>query len=251
VKRTRLSPLLALLLVSGLAHGQQAPGEPAGPPATAPAGPLTPPPLVGAPDEDVPPPPEIPTAVEPDGPRRPSVTEAALPRKQEPAKDPVPRVAVEVLGGTAGGVVGATVLGSFGYLLGSATVGCNECLVMAVAGAAAGGLIGIPVGTYAGGHFMGGSGRLGATVAGSMVGWGATFLALSLVNSGSSEPNPAVNAALFILPVVGASAGFELSHHNALNREAEEREARPPTLRLMPVAGYSAHGPQLGLLGSF
>ncbi|WP_375741929.1 GlsB/YeaQ/YmgE family stress response membrane protein [Corallococcus interemptor] len=247
MKHTRLSTLLALLLVSGLASAQEAPSEPA----RAPAGSLTPPPLVGAPDEDVPPPPDVTTG---DGvPTRAAVPAQALPSvKAAPAsKDPVPRVALEVLGGTAGGVVGATVLGSVGYLLGSATVGCDECLVMAVAGAAAGGIIGIPVGTYAGGRFMGGRGRVGATVAGSMVGWGATFLALTLVNSGTEAP-PALNAALFILPVVGASAGFELSHANALSKEAALQEPPPgPSVRLMPVATYSSKGPHLGLMGSF
>lgn len=246
MKHTRLFPLLALLLVSGLASAQEAPAEPG--PATAPAGSLTPPPLVGAPDEDVPPPSgsEGTSAS-----ARPPVTAGALPgAKAAPAKDPVPRVGMEVLGGAAGGVVGATVLGSFGYLLGSGTVGCDECLVMAAAGAAAGALIGIPVGTYAGGRFMGGSGRLGATVAGSMVGWGATLLALALVNSGDSGAPAAVNAALFILPVVGASAGFELSHANALNPEAEA-PAHAGSVRLLPVATYSAQGPRLALMGSF
>ncbi|WP_147470281.1 GlsB/YeaQ/YmgE family stress response membrane protein [Corallococcus sp. AB049A] len=248
MKRTRLSPLLVLLLVSGLASAQEAPAEPA----QAPAGSLTPPPLVGAPDEDVPPPPEVPAG---DGelPTRASVPPEALPsvKASPPAKDPVPRVAVEVLSGTAGGVVGATILGSVGYLLGSATVGCDECLVMAAAGAAAGGIIGIPVGTYAGGHFMGGRGRMGPTVAGSMVGWGATFLALTLVNSGGSEAPPALNAALFILPVVGASAGFELSHGKVLRNEAAMQAAPAPSVQVMPVATYSSKGPQLGLMGSF
>ncbi|WP_367303472.1 GlsB/YeaQ/YmgE family stress response membrane protein [Corallococcus exiguus] len=248
MKRTRLSTLLALLLVSGLASAQETPAEPA----QVPAGSLTPPPLVGAPDEDVPPPPDVTQGDE--VPTRTSVPSQALPSvKSAPpaAKDPVPRVAVEVLSGTAGGFVGATVLGSVGYLLGSATVGCDECLVMAVAGAAAGGIIGIPVGTYAGGRFMGGRGRVGATVAGSMVGWGATFLALTLVNSGGTEAPPALNAALFILPVVGASAGFELSNANALRQEAAMQAAPAPTVRLMPVATYSSKGPHLGLMGSF
>ncbi|RKI35792.1 GlsB/YeaQ/YmgE family stress response membrane protein [Corallococcus sp. AB004] len=206
---------------------------------------------MGAPDEDVPPPPDVTQGDE--IPTRTSVPSQALPSvKSAPAaKDPVPRVAVEVLSGTAGGVVGATVLGSVGYLLGSATVGCDECLVMAVAGAAAGGIIGIPVGTYAGGRFMGGRGRVGATVAGSMVGWGATFLALTLVNSGGTDAPPALNAALFILPVVGASAGFELSNANALRQEAAMQAAPAPTVRLMPVATYSSKGPHLGLMGSF
>ncbi|RKH07136.1 hypothetical protein D7V97_21780 [Corallococcus sp. CA053C] len=163
----------------------------------------------------------------------------------------MPRVGMELLGGAAGGVVGATVLGSFGYLLGSATVGCDECLVVAVAGTAAGALIGIPVGTYGGGRFMNGRGRLGATVAGSMVGWGATLLGLSLANSGGSDAPAAVNIALFVLPVVGASVGFELSHANALQQEAAAPQAHTPGVRLLPVATYSDKGPRLALLGSF
>ncbi|RKH19733.1 GlsB/YeaQ/YmgE family stress response membrane protein [Corallococcus sp. CA047B] len=248
MKRSRLFPLLALLLVSGLASAQEAPAEPA----TAPTGNLTPPPLVGAAEEDVPPPPEVEPRGDEPAVSRPSVTAGALPEaRPPPSKDPVPRVALEVLGGAAGGVVGATVLGSFGYLLGSATVGCDECLVVAVAGAAAGALIGIPVGTYAGGRFMNGRGRLGPTVAGSMVGWGATLLGLSLVNSGGSDAPPAVNAALFILPVVGASVGYELTHSSALRVEEASRQSRSQGVRLMPVATYGAKGPHLGLLGSF
>ncbi|WP_158623428.1 GlsB/YeaQ/YmgE family stress response membrane protein, partial [Corallococcus sp. CA053C] len=182
----------------------------------------------------------------------PAVTAGALPStRPQPAKDPVPRVGMELLGGAAGGVVGATVLGSFGYLLGSATVGCDECLVVAVAGTAAGALIGIPVGTYGGGRFMNGRGRLGATVAGSMVGWGATLLGLSLANSGGSDAPAAVNIALFVLPVVGASVGFELSHANALQQEAAAPQAHTPGVRLLPVATYSDKGPRLALLGSF
>lgn len=83
-----------------------------------------------------------------------------------------------------------------------------------------------------------------------MVGWGATLLALALVNSGDSGAPAAVNAALFILPVVGASAGFELSHANALNPEAEA-PAHAGSVRLLPVATYSAQGPRLALMGSF
>ncbi|WP_223637321.1 GlsB/YeaQ/YmgE family stress response membrane protein [Corallococcus sp. EGB] len=247
MKLPRPLPLLALLLVSSLASAQEAPAEPA----QAPAGSLTPPPLVGAPDEDVPPPPDATSGDE--VPKRASVPAEALPSvKAAPvAKDPVPRVAVEVLGGAAGGVVGATVLGSVGYLLGSATVGCDECLVMAAAGAGAGAIIGIPVGTYAGGRLMDGRGRVGPTVLGSLVGWGATFLALTLVNSGGTETPPAVNAALFILPVVGASAGFELSHAKVLRQEAAPQAAPTPSVHLMPVATYSNKGPHLGLMGSF
>ncbi|RKH34544.1 GlsB/YeaQ/YmgE family stress response membrane protein, partial [Corallococcus sicarius] len=180
------------------------------------------------------------------------VPSRALPSAQPPAaKDPVPRVAVELLGGTAGGFVGGTVLGSFGYLLGSATVGCDECLVVAVAGTAAGALIGIPVGTYAGGRLMKGRGTLGATVAGSMVGWGATLLGLSLANSGGGDAPAAVNIALFVLPMVGASVGFELSHANTLQQEAAQAQARTSGVRLLPVATYSDKGPRLALLGSF
>nr|WP_227027355.1 GlsB/YeaQ/YmgE family stress response membrane protein [Corallococcus soli] len=242
-------PLLALLLVSGLASAQEAPAEPA----TAPTRGLTPPPLVGAEAEDVPAPPDAESPEDAPSGSRPSVTAGALPdARPPPSKDPVPRVAVEALGGAAGGVVGATVLGSFGYLLGSATVGCDECLVMAVAGAAAGALIGIPVGTYAGGRFMNGRGRLGPTVAGSMVGWGATLLGISLVNSGGADAPPAVNAALFILPVVGASVGYELTHSSTLRAEEAARQSQAPQgVRLMPVATYGAKGPHLGLLGSF
>ncbi|MCY1035066.1 GlsB/YeaQ/YmgE family stress response membrane protein [Corallococcus sp. BB11-1] len=244
-----LFPLLALLLVSGLASAQEAPAEPA----TAPTRGLTPPPLVGAEAEDVPAPPDAESPEDAPSGSRPSVTAGALPdARPPPSKDPVPRVAVEALGGAAGGVVGATVLGSFGYLLGSATVGCDECLVMAVAGAAAGALIGIPVGTYAGGRFMNGRGRLGPTVAGSMVGWGATLLGISLVNSGGADAPPAVNAALFILPVVGASVGYELTHSSTLRAEEAARQPHAPQgVRLMPVATYGAKGPHLGLLGSF
>ncbi|RKG93070.1 GlsB/YeaQ/YmgE family stress response membrane protein [Corallococcus terminator] len=248
MKRSPLYLPLALLLVSGLASAQEAPAEPA----TAPTGSLTPPPLVGAAEEDVPPPPDITSQGDVSSGARPSVTAGALPdARPPPSKDPVPRVAVEVLGGASGGVVGATVLGSFGYLLGSATVGCDECLVMAVAGAAAGALIGIPVGTYAGGRFMNGRGRLGPTVAGSMVGWGATLLGISLVNSGGSDAPPAVNAALFILPVVGASVGYELTHSSAMRVEEASRQSRSQGVTLMPVATYGAKGPHLGLLGSF
>ncbi|HZI10776.1 MAG TPA: GlsB/YeaQ/YmgE family stress response membrane protein [Myxococcus sp.] len=253
-----LSTWLALLLLAGTApvHAQQEPAGEQPPPE------LTPPPLVPVPppgeqrpragEEKEPsgrepkPPASRPPDGEPSG-REPAppVSTEALPRRDAapPPEDPVPRVALEVVGGIVGGVVGGAAGVGVGYLLGAPTVGCNnECQVTAAVGGFTGVVLGIPAGTWLGGRVMGGQGRFLATVAGSAVGWGGFLLGTLLLG----DDNETLALALLTLPVAGASVGYELSH-SAQRRAATEE----PAVRVVPVAGFGARGPRLGLLGRF
>ncbi|MCP3104044.1 GlsB/YeaQ/YmgE family stress response membrane protein [Myxococcus sp. K15C18031901] len=244
-------PLLVLLLLSGPrgAWGQEATEAEE---ARVPAPELTPPPLVPispgdaarqAPEDDD-------DARE--APARPAVGEHALPRRELATRgeDPVPRIAVEAVGGVAGGAVGGTLGLVAGYLLGAPTVGCDECHVVSLVGGLAGVLVGIPAGTWVGGKVMGGKGTFLATTAGSLVGWGGALLGSAVLGLGDDDKTLA--ALLLILPLAGATTGYELSQQDALLQP-------PPTpvpthqkaVRVMPLAGMTEHGPRLGLMGRF
>ncbi|NTX15867.1 GlsB/YeaQ/YmgE family stress response membrane protein [Myxococcus sp. CA056] len=247
-----LSAWLVVLLLSstGSARGQPVPQEDE--PAQRPAPELSPPPLVPVSpgdstsrddqgDDD--------TQATPTPPAGTEVTEEARPSRKAAVEDPVPRVAVEFVGGTAGGIAGGAVGLVVGYLLGAPTVGCDECQVVSLVGGLTGVVIGIPAGTWAGGRLMDGKGTLLATVGGSLVGWGGALLGSLIL--GANDDDKALAALLLLLPVAGATTGYELSHQS-------QRPVTPPAqtrhdsgVRLLPVAGMTEHGPRLGLMGRF
>ncbi|MCP3144332.1 GlsB/YeaQ/YmgE family stress response membrane protein [Pyxidicoccus xibeiensis] len=239
-----LSTWLAVLLLtgSGMASGQEVPQEE---PAQAPTPELTPPPLIPVPapgtsdtPSRTPPPDEEAPRTPPPAPEgaRPSVA-AARP------EDPVPRVAVELVGGTAGGVVVGTLGLVAGYLLSAPTVGCDECRVVSLVGGFTGVLVGIPTGTWLGGRLMGGRGQFLATAGGSLVGWGGALLGSLLM--GASAEDDALALALLVLPVAGAATGYELSQPEAPAPRASQ------SLRVIPLAAMTERGPRLGLMGRF
>lgn len=257
VKPSRaLPPFLALLLLAGTgaAWGQDVPEDA---PAQDVPSELTPPPLVPAPapgTSDTPsrkkPPPEDegPRPQAPQDEPATSVSEPARPgRATVPPEDPVPRVAVEVVGGIAGGVVAGTVGVAAGYLLAAPTVGCDECRVVAFVGGFTGVLLGIPAGTWLGGNVMGGKGRFLYTAGGSLVGWGGALLGSLLL--GASSEDDAVALALLVLPIVGATTGYELSY--ADERKAPAPRAEGLRVQVVPLAGMTERGPRLGLMGRF
>ncbi|AGC47840.1 hypothetical protein MYSTI_06567 [Myxococcus stipitatus DSM 14675] len=243
-----LSAGFAVLLLSstGFARAQVAPENE---PAQSPAPELTPPPLVPAPQDA---PYAAPRSLEEsaasagtgtEGQGRPGLNPAVT------AEDPVPRVAVEFIGGTTGGIAGGAVGLLVGYLIGAPTVGCDECQVVSLVGGLTGVLIGVPAGTWVGGRLMDGKGTFLATAGGSLVGWGGALLGSAIL--GLDEDDQAVSALLLLLPIIGATTGYELSH------QANRPVTPPPPsradtgVRLMPVAGMGEHGARLGLMGRF
>ncbi|MFP2934361.1 hypothetical protein ACLESO_56450, partial [Pyxidicoccus sp. 3LG] len=130
---------------------------------------------------------------------RPSVA-AARP------EDPVPRVAVELVGGTAGGVVAGTLGLVAGYLVSAPTVGCDECRIVSLVGGFTGVLVGIPTGTWLGGKLMGGRGNFLSAAGGSLVGWGGALTGSLLL--GADSEDDALAFALLVLPVVGRHRGL-------------------------------------------
>ncbi|WP_426736247.1 GlsB/YeaQ/YmgE family stress response membrane protein [Myxococcus faecalis] len=176
------------------------------------------------------------------------VAEEARPSRKAAVEDPVPRIAVEFVGGTAGGIAGGAVGLVVGYLLGAPTVGCDECNVVSLVGGLTGVVIGVPAGTWAGGRLMDGKGTILATVGGSLVGWGGALLGSLVLGA---DDDKAVSALLLFLPVIGATTGYELSHqsHSAVKPVAPTRA--DTGVRLMPVAGMTEHGPRFGLIGRF
>ncbi|QSQ23584.1 GlsB/YeaQ/YmgE family stress response membrane protein [Pyxidicoccus parkwayensis] len=255
VKSSRALPFwLTLLLLAGTAPawGQEASGEE---PAQAPAPELTPPPLIPASGTDQPlrgrPPAEGENprgAASHDEASTTALSEPALPGRADARKeDPVPRVAVELVGGTAGGIVAGTVGLVAGYVLALPTVGCDDCRVVSLVGGFAGVLIGIPAGTWTGGRVMGGRGTLLATTGGSLVGWGGALLGALLLDSGDSD---ALSLALLVMPIVGATAGYELSQ-SSTPAAPPARLSRQSQVHVVPLAGMTEHGPRLGLMGRF
>ncbi|QSQ13336.1 GlsB/YeaQ/YmgE family stress response membrane protein [Myxococcus landrumensis] len=243
-----LSAGFAVLLLSstGFARAQVAPENE---PAQSPAPELTPPPLVPAPQdipyatprnlEEAAPPPSTDMAEQTRPGLKPAVT----------TEDPVPRVAVEFIGGTTGGIAGGALGLLVGYLIGAPTVGCDECQVVSLVGGLTGLLIGVPAGTWVGGRLMDGKGTFLATAGGSLVGWGGALLGSAIL--GLDEDDQAVSALLLLLPIIGATTGYEMSH------QANRPVTPPPPsradtgVRLMPVAGMTEHGARLGLMGRF
>lgn len=238
---------LLVLACTGAAWGQEGSGEE---PARLPASELTPPPLipVPAPGSDRPsraqPPPEDVSAREP-------AKQAAAPvpsRASALPEDPVPRIAVEVVGGAAGGIIAGTVGLVTGYVVALPTVGCDECRVVSLVGGLTGVLLGIPSGTWMGGRLMGGRGTLLATAGGSLVGWcGALLGSILLGDSGDSD---ALSLALLAMPVAGATVGYELSRPSSAPA-TPPAVSRPSQVHLVPVAGMTEHGARLGLMGRF
>ncbi|WP_343073392.1 GlsB/YeaQ/YmgE family stress response membrane protein [Pyxidicoccus fallax] len=242
-----LCSFLVALTLAGTARGQEVPEEE---PVRTPPSELTPPPLVPAT------PPDAPDKPSGDGDSREpsdqgapstSVDERARPsRAAARAADPVPRVAMEMVGGITGGIAAGTLGLLAGYLISAPTVGCDECAIVSLVGGSAGVLVGIPVGTWAGGHVMGGRGTFLSAVGGSAVGWGGALLG-SLVIGASSEDDT-LALVLLLLPIAGATAGYELSH-------ADTPRAPPPRaasqVQVLPVAGMTERGPRLGLMGRF
>ncbi|MBU8896166.1 GlsB/YeaQ/YmgE family stress response membrane protein [Corallococcus sp. H22C18031201] len=275
----RRSALLFLLLVPALGLAQQtsraategttsstefAPGSREEPLGTPPRG-LPPPPLVNVPEESAPTrwdAPEAPRTERSDfasgaSGQNHAVAAAALPPHlvTDAPRDPVPRIAVDMVGGAAGGVVGVLGLGLAGYLAAAPTVGCNsdECSILAVMAGIAGGCIGVPLGTYLGGQLMGGQGRLWPTAVGSLVGWGGALLGQVTLNNGEGggTPSTVMAAALLALPVIGATVGYELSQAPQAPVRHDTDVASRQSVRLVPVAGYAQGSARLGLMGSF
>jgi hypothetical protein len=225
--------LVLLLVLLGAAASAQEP---------APA--LPPPPLVTAPEEDAPPAP--PPA---DAPVRGEREESPLHDDQDNARF-VPRLSLEVLGGTAGGFVAGGSGFLLGALLGVATVGCGsyECIVAGFVGGAVGLLLGVPTGTYLGGRILRGRGTFSATMAGSLIGWGLTGLGLGILSGTQAGASDVATFALLSLPVVGASVAYEISHADHLPQAPRPSASGP---RVVPVVGFTASGPRLGLAGQF
>jgi len=203
--------LLLALLCTPAAFAQE--------PELAPPSALSPPPLLSLPDE-------------------PAVTERST-----------------VLGlslGLVGGLAGGLGLGAAGFFagIGINQSGCVElgCLVMPGLLGGSGVILGIPLGTYVVGRLTGGQGTLLSTLLGSAVGWAAGILSGMLLYAGTGDSDTLVGP-LLIMPVVGATLFYQLSHADHAPRP--KPSPRTSRIQVMPVAGYSDGGARLGLVGSF
>ena len=149
----------------------------------------------------------------------------------------VARVALELALSTAG-VAGAFALGS---------AACDEdaratewgCFGITILYGSLGLAVGLPLGVWLGGLWLGGSGGLGWTYLGAAGGVSAMGLLLRVGN------NPVIVALAISMPFVGATLAFELS-----SDASERRALRAPhriTAGLAPTAG----GAVLSLAGDF
>lgn len=249
LSRTLFIGFAVLLLSStGFARAQVAPENE---PAQSPAPELSPPPLVPAP-QDVPyaNPRSLEEAAASAGTETDMAPQALSGQKPANGRDAtVPRVAVEFISGTTGGIAGGALGLLVGYLVGAPTVGCDECQVVSLVGGLTGVLIGVPAGTWVGGRLMDGQGTFLATAGGSLVGWGSALLGSFIL--GIDEDDKALSVLLLLMPIIGATTGYEMSH------QANRVVTPPPPsradtgVRLLPVAGMTEHGARLGLMGRF
>jgi hypothetical protein len=163
--------------------------------------------------------------------------------------DPTGRVLAGASLGLVGGVAGF-VVGFYGTA-GLATVaGDDDCsdscgveaLGWAVLGGTAVALVGLSVGTYAGSQWVGGDGSLGWTALGGL-GGAAIALGAGLLEVRTDSPAPLIVGTLIVVPLVGATLGYELS---AADAETAASGA-VASVGIAPVAG----GACLGVSGRF
>jgi hypothetical protein len=159
----------------------------------------------------------------------------------------VPRIIVESLGGLTLGVVG----GLPGVVLVAGAAACDTCddsssafLALGVAFVGISG--GIGLGVYAGGSLIGGEGRFGVTLVGTLLGVLAGGLvaipAAILVEGGWVVP-------LLSFPITGAIIAYEMSHAEALKGKAApagDGVKVVPVVSVRPSGGLFA-----GLAGRF
>ncbi len=93
---------------------------------------------------------------------------------------------------------------------------------------------------------MGGKGRFLATAGGSLVGWGGALLGSLIFDTDDSA---ALSLALLVMPIVGATAGYELS--NPSPHAAPPPRTASHHVQVVPLAGMTEQGPRLGLMGRF
>lgn len=114
-----------------------------------------------------------------------------------------------------------------------------ECLGPVLGGTALGAALTYPLGAWAGGEWVGGDGRLLATLLGATVGFGAGTSLLLATRVFELWPVG------FALGLVGTHLGYELSQRS----EPERAHAR--RARLQPLLSFSQKGAQVGLGGVF
>lgn len=160
------------------------------------------------------------------------------------------------LGGAAGAIAGAALLGvvgwascGFGQFMTEGPGPCANAVSIGILLGVAGGL---PLGVHLTAGLLGGSGRFLPTLAGVMVGWlafvsviivaGSTAATVVHAVGGAGRPETvfaAIATAALAAPVVGGVVGYELS------------SAPSPTATVRPVVSMSQHQTTVGASISF
>ncbi|XXF76787.1 hypothetical protein P2318_27575 [Myxococcaceae bacterium GXIMD 01537] len=234
----RLPPLLlcAALLLPGLGWAQES--TPTG------GAPLPPPPLVPAASEDVPsedaPPEEPPRWVTPE-----SATEDVHLLPESPFTS-MGRVSAELIGGAAGGAAGA-LLGGLSGLIAADSVSCgftecSEANLLVIGTVGLGLSVGAAAGVLGGGLVMDGQGSFLMALSGALL---SEAIVGGFILAGIDGSESVL--AFFLAPLVGAIAGYEISHFLAL--EAMKTEGSGITLS--PLVSAAPGGGMLGLRGRF
>ncbi|EPX57577.1 hypothetical protein D187_004910 [Cystobacter fuscus DSM 2262] len=143
------------------------------------------------------------------------------------------------LAAVAGGVGGALVADALCTPSGGGWFSGLQCLGPGLGGATLGVALGYSLGVWGGGEWVGGDGRLWATMLGATAGFGA---GISLILASRTFEFWPVGLALGL---VGTHLGYELSQP-AVPARALQRRAR-----LQPLLSFSQKGAQVGLGGVF
>jgi hypothetical protein len=205
----------------------------------------TPPPLVPAPT------PETPYAPEAENPGAAGLpADELIPRERTPSESlglKIPRIILEVLGGSAlgliAGIPGGLILAEAAFSSGS-TVGTIVGGGLAVAGLSFGSALGIK----GLGSLLDGEGRFLTTLAGASVG-GLGALGLALIVALVGGPGELGIIPVLIAPIVGGIIAFESSHANALQERSAQSSS---TASVVPVISVSPRGGVIGgLAGRF
>ncbi|WP_224368963.1 hypothetical protein [Hyalangium versicolor] len=210
--------------------------------------PLPPPPLVPAPTS---PAPLVPAPEQPEEPPRAAPEGEIIPRTESPLRPTSPRfagsrVAVEALGGIAGGLglgLGTALAIGGLFSVNGECVGEEACGVLIGVLALPAVAIGIPLGVYIAGGLMEGKGRFLPTLGGMGLG----LLAATVMVA--TESDALVVLGLVAFPIAGAIVGYELSHPE---RPRLRDGYASNTLQVTPLLGVTHHGSFVGgLSGRF
>jgi hypothetical protein len=188
---------------------------------------------------------------EPEAPQGELIPYRYQPENEAPPDYVVPRIIAEAFGGVLGGV-GMGIVGLLAGVSALEDVSCDSqqvCAATLIIITVPAVFVGIPLGVQYAAKDLGGRGEFLPSLAGTLLGTGVGAL-----YGVSQDGNGAMAVGLIVGPVLGAIAGYEISHLLNVNRGYAMRtgSSSQPGLRVAPLIGATPRGGFLGgLAGTF